>query len=164
MKKLLSAAATAVALFASAPSSAALINLDTLVGWDIQDQFDGVPFFFANTFTTSVGKTVKVTDLYVWGDEYKYYINDVYTGTILAPNPPASFQADPDLAYNSGEFARALISVVPGDVLKFEAITVPAGYPDGTIAVSVAPVPEPGALALLGLGLAGLAGSRRRKQ
>lgn len=37
MKKFFSAAATAVALFASAPSSAALINLDTLVGWDIQD-------------------------------------------------------------------------------------------------------------------------------
>lgn len=164
MKKFLSAAATAIALFASAPSSAALINLDTLVGWDIQDQFDGVPFFYANSFTTSVGKTVKVTDLYVWGDEYRYYINDVAIGTILAPNPPAAFEADPDTAYNSGLFARALISVAPGDVLKFEAITLPAGFPDGTIAVSVAAAPEPGALALLGLGLAGLAGSRRRKQ
>jgi len=78
MKKLLSAAATAVALFASAPSSAALIDLDTLVGWDIQDKFATAPFFFANTYTTSVGKTVKVTDLYVWGDEYNYYINDLY--------------------------------------------------------------------------------------
>ena len=137
MKKFLSAAATAIALFASAPSSAALINLDTLVGWDIQDQFDGVPFFYANSFTTSVGKTVKVTDLYVWGDEYRYYINDVAIGTILAPNPPAAFEADPDAAYNSGLFARALISVAPGDVLKFEAITLPAGFTDGTDRKSV---------------------------
>ncbi|WP_287654150.1 PEP-CTERM sorting domain-containing protein [Accumulibacter sp.] len=164
MKKFLSAIATSIALFASAPASAALINLDTLVGWDIQDQFDGVPFFYSNSYTTSVGKTVKVTDLFVWGDEYRYYINDVAIGTILAPNPPAAFDADPDSAYNSGLFARALISVAPGDVLKFEAITLPAGFPDGTIAVSVAAAPEPGALALLGLGLAGLAGSRRRKQ
>jgi hypothetical protein len=164
MKKFLSAAATAIALFASAPSSAALINLDTLVGWNIQDQFASVPFFYSDSYTTLVGKTVKVTDLYVWGDEYRYYINDVAIGTILAPTPAAAFDADPDSAYNSGLFARALISVAPGDVLKFEAITLPAGFPDGTIAVSVAAAPEPGALALLGLGLAGLAGSRRRKQ
>ncbi len=97
MKKFLSAVATSIALFASAPASAALINLDTLVGWDIQDQFAAVPFFYSTTrYTTAVGKTVKVTDLFVWGDEYRYYINDVAIGTILAPNPPAAFDADPD--------------------------------------------------------------------
>lgn len=163
MKKTLLAAAT-MALFASTNATAALINLDTLVGWDIQDQFGAAPFVYNNTYTTSVGVMVRVTDLFVWGDEYRYYIDDVAIGTILVPGAPAGFQPDPDAAFASGQFANATFLLGAGQILKFEAITIPSGFPDGTIAVSAVAVPEPTPAALLGLALAGLALSRRRKQ
>ena len=165
MKKTLLAAGT-VALFASANVSAAVINLDTLVGWDVQEQDNAVPFFFANTYTTSVGATVQVTDLFVPGDEYRYYIDDVAIGTILVPGAAAVFEGDPDAVYNSGGFAHASFSLAAGSTLKLEAITIPAGFTDGTIAVraTAAAVPEPTPIALIGLALAGLTLSRRRKQ
>lgn len=165
MKKSLLAAAI-VSLFASANASAALIDLDTFVGWDVQDKFGAVPLFYDNTYTTSVGRMVLVTDLFVWGDEYQYYFDGVLQGSILNPaSGPAPFNADPQSAYDSGLFANATFFLPAGTTLSFVGITIPAGFGDGTIAVRAgAVVPEPTPVALLGLALAGLALTRRRKQ
>jgi hypothetical protein len=143
-------------------ASAAVIDLDTLAGWDVQDQFDVLGNFYNNTYTTATGKSVKVTDLFVWGDEYEYFINGVSQGTILSPQPPAAFDGDPDSAYNGGLFAHKALFVGAGDTLSFKAITLPDGYTDGTIAVSTN-VPEPASWALMiaGFGLVGAAMRRR---
>lgn len=160
MKRFLVAAAFAAFLPASV--SAAVIDLDTLVGWHIQDVFGDVPFFFTDSYTTAVGARVRVTDLYVWGDEYNYYINGNFAGTILAPMPPADFEGDPELAWASKAFANAWIMLDAGDVLSFESITIPVGFGDATIAVSTY-VPEPASWAMMitGFGLMGVALRRR---
>ena len=162
MKKLFATAS--IALFFSVPASAALINLDTLVGWNIQDQSGTTPFFFNDSYTTSVGRNVRVTDLYVWGDEYSYYINNINMGSILAPTPAAAFNPDPASAYASGLFSSATFWLGANDLLTFQSITIPTGYPDATIAVSAgSAIPEPASLTLLALGLAGIGVMRRRK-
>lgn len=160
LSKLLLAAAAAATM--STAAQAALVDLDNLSGWDIQDQFGVLGNFYDNTYTTSVGKSVKVTDLYVWGDEYEYFINGVSQGTILAPLPPADYQSDPAIAFTSGLFARTSFYLGAGDVLSFKAITLPDGYSDGTIAVA-ANVPEAATWAMLiaGFGLVGAAVRRR---
>ena len=154
----------ALAGIATSGANAALINLDTLSGWDVQDQFGVLGNFYDNTYTTTVGAQVKVTDLYVWGDEYEYYINGAPIAPILAPQPPAAFNSDPTSAYDSGLFAHATFALGAGDVLSFQEITIPPGYTDGTIAVEAAGVPEPTgwALMLAGFGVAGAAIRRRR--
>lgn len=153
-----------VAAATATGANAALINLDTLSGWDIQDQDGVLGNFYDNTYTTTAGVQVKVTDLFYWGDEYEYYINGTPTGSILAPLPPAAFNADPDSAYDSGLFAHATFRLGAGDVLSFQAITLPVGFTDGTIAVEAGAVPEPASWALFvtGFGLVGAAVRRRQ--
>ena len=152
-----------VTVAASTGADAALINLDTLSGWDVQDQNGVLGNFYDNTYTTTAGTQVKVTDLYVWGDEYEYYINGAPIAPILAPQPPAAYNPDPTSAYNSGLFAHATFYLAAGSILSFQEITIPSGYSDGTIAVEAGSVPEPASWALLvaGFGLVGAAVRRR---
>jgi len=140
-----------------------VIDLATLVGvWDVQDQFDVLGQFYDNSYLASTATTAKFTDLFVWGDEYEVYVNGALLFTALAPGAGAPFEADPDAAYDSGLFTRGLVPLAAGDVLSFRAITIPAGFSDGTIAVTNA-IPEPAAWGMMiaGFGLVGFAMRRR---
>ena len=160
--------ASAVAVLFAAPASAAQIDLATLLGgtYDVQDQEAVAGDFFNNTYRASVAITAKFTDLYVVGDEYNVYKNGTllsFAGVPVGSNT-AFFTSDPSAAYNSGNYARGLVSLAAGDVLSFRIATIPAGYTDATIAVTaLAAVPEPATWAMMigGFGLVG--GALRRR-
>jgi hypothetical protein len=120
-----------------------------------------------------------ITDLFVVSDRFEVYDNDVLVATTsLVPDwdtrgEPGPFSAppwtdDPDVAFASGDFSKAVIYFLAGaHSITIRDIHIPpttAGgnpFPDGTVAFRVT-VPEPGTLALLGLALAGLGFSRRK--
>jgi hypothetical protein len=164
--KLLTAVLPAL-LLAPIPASADAIDLTTLIGsWDIQDQFSDPGTFFENSYYAPVAITAKFTDLYVIGDEYNIYINGVIFASALSPMDDGTYEPDPDLAYDSGKFTRGLIYLAAGDTLSFQILTIPAGYSDGTIAVTAltpAGVPEPAAWGMLIGGFA-FAGSALRRR
>ncbi|MHA6719792.1 PEPxxWA-CTERM sorting domain-containing protein [Sphingomonas sp. RS6] len=168
MTKLLSIAIPALAL-APVPAMADPIDLTTLIGsWDIQDYFGEPGDFFENTYYAPVAITAKFTDLYVIGDEYNIFINGVIFASALSPIDDGTYLTDPDAAYDSGKFTRGLIYLQAGDTLSFQILTIPDGYPDGTIAVTAlepAGVPEPAAWGMLigGFALAGSAVRHRAR-
>jgi hypothetical protein len=157
----------AAALIASttlgSAASAAVIDLTTLIGtWDVQDQFMNVGDFYANSYFAPTAITLKFTDLFVQGDSYSVHINGVFQYNTTFPALDGTFIADPDAAYASGKFSKGLISLAAGDVVEFDAHTIPDGFGDGTIAVT-AYVPEPASWALMiaGFGMVGAAMRRR---
>jgi len=151
-------------------ASAGVIDLATLVGtWDIQDQFSVLGNFYNNSYKASTATTAKFTDLFVWGDEYGVYVNNVQVTSALRPVASSNaFISDPDLAYNSGVFTRGTVALNAGDVLSFKAITLPPNFTDGTLAVTAvnttAPEPSTWVMMVAGLGMVGVAARRRRTQ
>jgi PEP-CTERM motif len=98
-----------------------------------------------------------------------HYFSMIVTLTNNAPNDgnptptPAEFQmflctADFSSCYGSNQVTGALVDVdLTGGSLTFNT------YGDGTVGVTVAPVPEPNSIVLLSSGLLGLAGLWRRR-
>lgn len=156
-------AALAVAT-AAMPASAAVIDLSTLIGtWHIQNQVMNPGDFYDDSYIATSAIILKFTDFYVWGDEYEIFVNGVSAGLALAPMPPAPDNPDPESAFTSGLFTHGTLTLAAGDTVAFTAYTIPAGYGDGTIAVSAALVPEPATWGLMiaGFGLVGAAVRRR---
>jgi hypothetical protein len=155
--------------------------------WTVLDQvmapgdfFTGGPWTFE--CRTSHCKFI-ITDLFVISDQYEVYDNGVLVATtpsvpdwddlgfgdpgVGGPFPP--WTADPDVAFASGLYSSAVIYFATGaHSIEIRDIHIPpttingAPFGDGTVAFRVT-VPEPGTLALLGLALAGLGFSRRKR-
>ena len=157
------AALVATTCLASA-ASAAVIDLSTLVGtWDVQDQFMAPGDFYTNSYFAPTAMTLKFTDLFVQGDSYSIHLNGVLQYNTSYPALDGTFIKNPDAAYASGKYSSGLISLAAGDTVAFDAFTIPAGYGDGTLAVTgVVPEPETYAMMFAGLAALGLAVRRRR--
>jgi hypothetical protein len=165
----------AVALFASAPVSAAVTPIPITPTWDTRDEYIGIGGYFSEQWLATITGTVRVTDLYVPGDNYNIFKNGSLVATTSSPDCTAFspdgcifggsfYTSDPNAAWTLPQFAHASFLANAGDQITIQAISIPTGYTDSTVAISQA-VPEPSTWAMMLIGFAGLgfAGYQRAK-
>lgn len=118
------------------------------------------------TYTFSLSETaqLKVTDGYWNGDVFDFTINGVDQGPTSASSFDGSFiGGNWEPAYNSPEFSHGDYLLGPGNYTVTGVIAA-SPFGDGAGAVNLSTIPEPGAWAMMLLGLGGLGAMARRRR
>ena len=109
--------------------------------------------FFYLTNDVSFGLTTPARD------PAGYLLNGVFTQLSIDEFTPGAPNPVPNPQSGSASFA-----VAAGDIFGFYVDSLDSRFGEASLRISNFSVPEPASLALLGLGLAGIVASRRRKQ
>jgi hypothetical protein len=108
---------------------------------------------------------LKVTDAFQFGDVFDVYVNSVLAFTTGGFDAGGTSTTDPDIAFDGGEYSSGSILLAAGAyTVEILVAASPFGGGGAYIEVESASVPEPGTLALLGIGLLGLGMMRREKK
>jgi len=154
----------ALAAFAAMPAQAAVVALNVGDPWISVDEVVGVGSFLTDSYQASTNLTLRFTDLFVVGDRYAVYKNNVFQFDSSAYDLNAAYNGDPQTSFDSGLFSRGTLGLALGDIVSFKILEIPQGYSDSTIAVSaVGTVPEPAAWAMMLAGFGLVGGAMRRR-
>jgi hypothetical protein len=162
------------AILYSGPVFAALTAIPTLPTWDSRDEYIGVGNYFAEDWVvTKPSTSVLVTDLYVPGDNYNVYRNGVLVATTNVADCTAYaggctvggpvYAPTAAAGWASSIFAHAKFGANAGDIITIQAIAIPTGFSDSTVAITQVPEPATWAMMLMGFAGLGFAGYRRAK-
>ena len=132
----------------------------------------------AFTFTSAGAVTVKVTDAYVLGDRFQLYDKGSLVGQTSQTNgSPQPWTDNPNVAF-AGLFSKGTFTLGAGThSLILKTFQTPFGFDSGAgflrfdaadngggLGIASASVPEPGTLALVGMGFASLVVGRFRRR
>lgn len=119
---------------------------------------------------TATTSTLRVTDSYVVGDMFEVFADGISLGTTSAIGSDGGsaepFGLDADGAYMSGLYSAGMFSVTPGALIEISLYQSTDCCSGGSAFVQSVTTPEPGTVALMAMGLLGLAfvGFRRREE
>ena len=168
---LLAGAALAATAIVTAPAFADTV-IPTQPSWATADKSISAGDFFSDTWLVSTNSTVLVTDFAVVGDNYNIFDNGVLVASTdvadwsVSDPTNSHYTSDPNVGWANSLFAHASFSANAGDEITIQSLTIPSGFPDATVAISIAAVPEASTWGLMllgfaGLGLAGLRSTRK---
>jgi hypothetical protein len=113
------------------------------------------------TFTASYPVEFMITDAFDHGDTFNVWINGVFSFTTPTVTASSGSVGDPDVAFADPLYSHDSILLSAGSY-TIDVLANASPWGGGGAYLQARSVPEPTTMLLLGLGLVGLAGVRRK--